>query len=221
MTHLLMTKGQGAPQQNGMHGSDHPCGPAHRLGIINHLCPESKWQAMSVFRSLWPQWGHLPQSPQDTHWGGSCPWIHALPLLHKIGCPPWILVNCSWSGIHPTLQKILLPVSSLWPCLFSRYVPEENEPDPRRVSRMHWNHRWHHCPQMYQSGTWCPSLEPHACHLQIWVSVQPTKKHMQRPQLSISLAVFMMLMVSTQTQIRSMPYMPYQCQQMSPNSRSF
>ena len=78
MPHLLTSKGQGAPQQNGVHGSDHPCRPAHKLGIINHLCPESKWQAMSVFRSPWPQWGHLLWSPQGAHCVGICPWVHTL-----------------------------------------------------------------------------------------------------------------------------------------------
>ena len=181
MPHLLTSEGQRASWQNGMHGSDHPCGPAHRLCVINHLHPENKWWATSVFRSLWPQWGHLPWLPQDTHCGGSCPWICTLPLLHKVGCPPWILVNCSWSGIQPThnfqqpFWMIQLPASSLWPCLFSTYLPEEEGPDPRRVSRMHWNHRWHHCPQLYQRRTQCLSLEPHVCCPQIWVSVQPTK----------------------------------------------
>ena len=46
------------------------------------------------------------------------------------------------------------------------------------------------------------------------------QKHTWRPQLSISLAVFMVLMVSTQAWIRLTLYMPYQCQQMSLNSRS-
>ena len=49
-------------------------------------------------------------------------------------------------------------------------------PVPRRVSRMHQNCRWHHCPWSYQSRPWCPSLKPHVCCLQIWVSVQPIKK---------------------------------------------
>ena len=52
MPHFLTSKVQGAPQQDGMPGSDHPCRPAHGLGVINHLHPESKWQVMSVFRSL-------------------------------------------------------------------------------------------------------------------------------------------------------------------------
>ena len=30
-----------------------------------------------------------------------CPWVCTLLLLHKDGCPPWILVNCSGSGIQP------------------------------------------------------------------------------------------------------------------------
>ena len=34
-----------------MYGSDHPCRSAHKLGIINYLHPESKWQATSVLRS--------------------------------------------------------------------------------------------------------------------------------------------------------------------------
>ena len=175
MPHCLMSKGQGAPWQNGMHGGDHPFRPAHRLGVINHLCFEGKWWAMSVFRSLWSQWGHLPWSPQDTHCGGSCPWICTLPLLYKVGCPPWILINHPWSRIQPTLQKIPFPASSLWPCLFPRYLPEEDGPHPRRVQRMHWNHRSHHHPWSHQSGTWCPSMECHVCCPQVWVSVQPTE----------------------------------------------
>ena len=38
-------------------------------------------------------------------------------------------------------QKIPFPASSLWPCLLSRHLPEEDEPDPRRVPRMHQDHR--------------------------------------------------------------------------------
>ena len=70
--------------------------------------------------------------------------------------------------------------------------------------------------------------EEHNAHIRNFMHVtckyglvfNPQKTHV-KAQLSISLAVLMMLMVSTQTQIRSMLYMPYQCQQMSPNSRSF
>ena len=93
--------------------------------FLNHLCPESKWWAISVFRSPWPQRGHLLQSPQDAHCGGSCPWICALTLLHKVGCLPWILVNHLWSGIQPThnLQQPLwmlpFPVSCIFPLALS------------------------------------------------------------------------------------------------------
>ena len=80
--------------------------------------------------------------------------------------------------------KILLHASSLWPCLFSRYLPEEDGADPRRVSRMHWNCRQHHSPQAYQSRTLWPSPEPHVCCLQIWVSVQPTKTHVKAPAVN-------------------------------------
>ena len=102
MPHLFTSKGQRASWQNGTPVSDHPCGPVHRLGVINHLHPESKWQATSVFRSPWTQWGHLLWSPQDTHCGGSCPWISPLLLLDKAGYPSWILINCSSSGMQPT-----------------------------------------------------------------------------------------------------------------------
>ena len=47
------------------------------------------------------------------------------------------------------------------------------------------------------------------------------QKHICRLKLSITLAASMMPMVSTQTQERSMPYMPYQRQQTSLNSLSF
>ena len=33
MPHLHTSKVQGAPQQNGMHGSDHPCGPVLQTGL--------------------------------------------------------------------------------------------------------------------------------------------------------------------------------------------
>ena len=112
---------------------------------------------------------------------GSHPWVCALSLFHQVGHLPWILVNHSWSGLQPShniqqsLQKIPFPASSLWPCLFPRHLPEEDGPAPRGVPRMHWDHRWHHCPWSHWSGTWCPSMEPHAGCLLIWVSVQPTK----------------------------------------------
>ena len=82
MPHHLTPKGQGAPWQDGMPRHDHPCRWTNGLGILHYLCPEGKWQATSVPGSVWPQWGHLPQSPQDTHCGGSCWQVHTLLLLH-------------------------------------------------------------------------------------------------------------------------------------------
>ena len=60
-----------------------------------------------------------------------------------------------------------------------------------------------------------------ACRLpanMIWCLIH--KKHTWRLKLSISLAASMMPMVSTQTQERSMPYMPCWHQQTSLNSKS-
>ena len=190
MPHCLASKGQGTPWQDGMPGSDHPCRWAHGLGVLNLLHPEGQWWATSVFRSPWPQQNHLPWSPQDAHCGGCCPQVCTCSLFNKVGCLPWILVNHSWSGIQPThnlqqsLWKILFPMSSLWPCLLSRHLPEEDRPDPRRVPRMHWDHRWHHCPWSHWSRTWCPSMEPYTCCLQIWVSVNPQKTHVKAPSVT-------------------------------------
>ena len=64
--------------------------------------------------------------------------------------------------IQQPLQKILFPVTSLWPCLFPRHLPEEDGSDPRRVPRMHWNHRWHHHPWPHWGRTWCLPTKPYA-----------------------------------------------------------
>ena len=143
----LMSEGQRAPQQDGMPRHDHLCRWTNRLGILHYLCPEGKWQAMSVLGPLWPQWCHLLQSSEDAHCGGSCSQVCALPLLHQVGCPQWILVNHPWPGLQlahdfqQSFQKILsFPATSLWPGLFPGHLPEENGSDPWRMSRMYWNH---------------------------------------------------------------------------------
>ena len=69
MPHCLTSKGQGAPWQDGMPRHDHLCRWTNGLGILHYLHPEGKWWATSVPGSLWPQWGHLPWSSQDTHHG--------------------------------------------------------------------------------------------------------------------------------------------------------
>ena len=82
MPHCLMSKGQRAPQQDGMPRCDHLCRQTNGLGILYHLCPEGQWQATSVPGSLWPHRGHLPWSSQDANHGRSCSWVCTLPLLH-------------------------------------------------------------------------------------------------------------------------------------------
>ena len=83
----------------------------------------------------------------------------------------WLIILDQKSSLLTTfnspLWKIPFPASSLWPCLLSRHLLEEDGPDPRRVSRMHWDCRWHHCPWLHQSRTWCPSTEPQVGCLQI------------------------------------------------------
>ena len=51
MSNCIMSQGQGAPGKNGSPGSNHPCRPAHRLGIINHLHIKGKWQTLPMSRS--------------------------------------------------------------------------------------------------------------------------------------------------------------------------
>ena len=179
--HHLMSEGQGTSRQDGMSRHDHPCRWTNGLGILHYLCSEGKWQAMSVLGSPWPQWGHLPQSSQDAHYGGSCSQVCALSLLHQVGCLPWILVNHPWPGLQlaynfqQSLQKIPFPVTSLLPGLFPRHLPEEDGSDPWRMPRMYWNCRWHHCLWLHQGRTWCPPMISHADCLQIQLGVQSTE----------------------------------------------
>ena len=42
MPDCIMSQGQAAPSKNGSPGSNHPCRPAHRLGIIDYLCTKGK-----------------------------------------------------------------------------------------------------------------------------------------------------------------------------------
>ena len=162
MLHCFVFKDQGTPWQDGMPGYYHPCRWTNGLGILHYLCPEGKWWAMSVLGSLWPQWGHLLRSPQDAHCVGSCSQVHSLSILHQVGCPPWILVNRPSPGLQlaydfqQSFWKIPFPVTSLWPGLFPRHLPEEDGSDPWRMPRMNQNCRWHCHPQPHWGGTRCP-----------------------------------------------------------------
>ena len=181
MPHHLTSEGQGAPLQDGMPRHDHPCRWTNGLGILHYPCPEGKWQATSVLGPLWPQWGHLPWSSQDAHHGGSCSWVCTLLLLHQDGCPPWILVNHPQLGLQPAYdfqqspQKILLPATSLWPCLFPRHLPEEDGSDPWKMPMMYQNRRGHHHTWPHQGRTWCLPMRSYAYCLQIWLGVQSTE----------------------------------------------
>ena len=42
MANCITSQGQGVPGKNRSPGSNHPCRPAHRLGIINYLCTKGK-----------------------------------------------------------------------------------------------------------------------------------------------------------------------------------
>ena len=138
-------------------------------------------------RSVQPQQSNLPQSSQDTYCRKSCTWIHKFMLLHQARCMSWILVNSSWWRIKPInylqqpLWEVPFPASSLWPGLFTRHLPEEDGPVPRRVPWMYRICQWHHHTWSYWGRTWCPSAEPHVGSLQVWCCVQSTENAHKGP----------------------------------------
>ena len=142
---------------------------------------------MSVLESLWPQWGHLPWSPQNAQCGGSCSQVCTLLLLHYVRHPPWLLVNHPWPGLQlvynfqQSLWKISFPVTSLWPGLLWRHHPEEDGSHPWRIPRMYWNCRQHHCPWPHRGRTWCLPVISHADCLQIQLGVQTTEDTHEGP----------------------------------------
>ena len=160
----IKSQGQGAPGKNGCPGSNHPCRPAHRLGIVHYLCTKGKWWALLMSRSAWSQQSNLPQSPQDAYCRRSCTQIHKFMLLHQARWMSWILVNSPWWKIKPLnyLQQpfweVPLPMSSLWSGLLTRHLPEEDGPVPWRVPWMYWNHWWHHCTWSHWGRTWHLSM---------------------------------------------------------------
>ena len=167
------------------------------MGLITCVDQPTDWVSSITYIQKANGRLHLCLDPCDLNKATRHPMRRKFPLelthshyFTKLDAHHGYWMICPWSGIQPThnlqqpLQKILFPASSLWPCLFPRYLPEEDGPDPRRVSRMHWNCRSHHCTWSYLSRTWCPSLEPHACCLKIWVSVQPTKTLVKAPAVN-------------------------------------
>ena len=167
MPNRITSQGQRAPGKNGRPGSNHLHRPAHRLGIIDYLHTKGKQWVLLMSRSVWPQQNNLPWSSQDTYCRRSCTWICKFTLLCQAWCMSWILVNSPWWRIKPLnylqqpLWEVLLPASSLWPGLLTRYLPEGDGPVPWRVPQMHQNCQWHHHTWSYWGRTWCPSAEPH------------------------------------------------------------
>ena len=145
-------------------GSNHPCRPAHRLGIVTYLCTKGKQWASPMSRSTWPQQSNLPQSPQDTYCRRSCTWIHKFALLHQAWPTSWILVNSPWWRIKPPnylqqpIWEVLLPVSSHWSGLLTGHLPEEDGPVPQRVPWMYQNCQWHQGTWSHWGRTWCLSV---------------------------------------------------------------
>ena len=164
MSNCIMSQGQGAPGKNGSPGSNHPCRPAHRLGIINHLYTKGKWQALPMSRSTWPQQSNLPWSPQDAYCRRNGTQVHKFALLHQAWCMPWILVHSPWWRIKPLddlqqpLWEVVFPVTSLWPGLLTGHLPEEDGPVPQRVPWMYWNCQWHRGTWSHWGRTWCSSM---------------------------------------------------------------
>ena len=118
MSDCSTSQGQGAPGRNGSPGSNHPCRPAHRLGIINYLHTKGKWWALPMSRSIWPQQSNLPWAPQDAYCRRSHTWVCKFALLHQAWRMSWILVNSPWCRIKSFnyLQQppweVLFPASS-------------------------------------------------------------------------------------------------------------
>ena len=70
-----------------------------------------------------------------------------------------------WLSTVPSEDTI--SCNFLWPHLFPRHLPEGDGSDPRRVPRMHQNHKLHHHLWLQWDGTWYPPMKPHMDCLQI------------------------------------------------------
>ena len=158
------------------------------LGVITHVEEPTDWASSITYvlkaigklcPCLEPQTPMRPSADIITR----CPLLRkslivcALLLLHQVGYPPWKLVNHSQPGLQlaydfqQSFQKIPFPVTSIWPHLFPRHLPEEDGSDLQRVPRMHQNSRWHHHPWLHQGRTQYLPTNPHADCLQTWLHV--------------------------------------------------
>ena len=131
----------------------------------------------------------------------TCLWHSTVPLEDTISCD----FPLAWSVPKTSSRR--------------RWTRSSN---PQRVSWMHWNCRWHHCP-------WLPEAE-HDARLQNLMSIAckynlvfNSQKHMWRLRPSIPLAASKIPNadgVHPHPGKVDMLYMPYQHQQTSPNSKS-
>ena len=218
MSNCLTSKGQGAPQQDGMPRHDHLCRWTNGLGILNYLHPEGKWWATSVLGSPWPQWGHPPWSSQDAHCGWSCSWVCTLSVLHLVNHPLTRTQACLQLSTVPSEDTISCDFPLAWsvPKTSSRKRWIWSSKSAKDVSELQTTSLYMATPR----ENMMPAYEI-LCVLpanMTWCSIH--RKHMWRPKPSISLAASIMPMESTQTQARSMLYMPCQHPPISLNFKS-
>ena len=131
----LASKGQGTPQQDGMSGSDHLCWWApdwvFSITYIQKengeicLCSDPHDLNEAICHD------HHKTPPVE----GSCLWVCALSLIHQVGCPSWILVICSWSGIQPCSQPSTAPSEDTVSCIFPLALSALKTSSRRRWTR--------------------------------------------------------------------------------------
>ena len=204
MPHHLTSKGQGAPQQDGMPRHDLPCRWTNGLGILHYLHPEGKWQAMSVLGSPWPQWGHLLWSPQDSHCGRSCSEFAHSCFFTKLDAH-MDTGQSSWTRTPACLWLSTVPLEDTISCNFPLAWSV-----PKTSSRRKWIRSLKNAKDVLELQMTSPSMAAlrqnmmlcttsHADCLQIKLGVQLTENTHGGPSHQFFLAASTMPMVSIQT----------------------
>ena len=151
----------------------------------------------------------------------------ALLLLHQVGCPPWILVNCPLPGVQSTYNTICNSPFRRYHFLWLPFgLVCSQDIFQKKMDQI--LEECQGCIGIADDITIHGYTEAeHDAHLQKLMQITykydlvfNSQKHMWRLQLSISLAASMMPMVSAHTQERLMAYMPYWHPQASLNSKS-
>ena len=229
MPDCITSQGQGAPGKNGSPGSNHPCRPAHRLGIINYICTKGKWWASLMSRSACDsQQSNLPWSPQDAYCRRSCTWISKFTLLNQAQCTSWILVHSPWWRIKPLnylqqpLWQVPFPASLLWSGLLhktsSRRRWTSSSKSALDVLELPMTSP---CTWLYWGRTQCPSVEPHVGSPQVWMLCSIHRRHACKgPSHKLLWLPVWCQWCPPRTQRRSMLCMLSQHPQMSLNSKS-